>query len=68
MINGENLFNQTLKNGIRTYDNILKLTTFQGHYYTTSCLLDYPYFKEYYKILDIDFRKQQALDSDPKAI
>ena len=38
---------------------------FQGTDYTTGCLLDYPYFKKYYKLIVIDFSKQ---DSDPKAI
>ena len=33
-----------------------------------SCLLDYPYFKENYKMIAIELSKQQALDADPKAI
>ena len=40
----------------------------QGHDYTTGCLLDYDYFKSYYKMIVIDLSKQQALDADPKAI
>ena len=31
-------------------------------------LLDYPYFKESWKMIAIDLSKQQALDADPKAI
>ena len=31
----------------------------------TSCLLDYAYFKENYKLMAIDLSKQQALDIDP---
>ena len=31
-------------------------------------LLNYPYFKENYKIITIDLCKQQALDVDPRAI
>ena len=27
--------------------------------YTTVCLLDYPYFKEYYKLIGIDVSKQK---------
>ena len=34
----------------------------------TGCLLDYNYFKKYYKMIAIDLSKQQELDSDPKAI
>ena len=29
---------------------------------------DYPYFKEHYNMIAIDWSKQQALDADPKAI
>ena len=31
-------------------------------------MLDYTYFKKYYKIIAIDLSKQQILDADPKAI
>ena len=34
----------------------------------TGCLLDYNYFKNYYKMIVVDLGKQQALDADPKAI
>ena len=34
----------------------------------TACLLDYPNFKKYYKMIVADLSKQQALDADPKAI
>ena len=31
-------------------------------------MLDYPYFKENYKMIAIDLSKQKALDPDPRAI
>ena len=31
-------------------------------------ILDYPYFKENYKIIAIDLIKQQALGADPRGI
>ena len=31
-------------------------------------MLDYPYFKDSYKMIAIDVSKQQALDADPRAI
>ena len=64
MIDGQNFFDQSLKNDFRTYGNILKIATGQGDYYTTDCLLDYVYLKNYYKMIA---SKQQALDGDPKA-
>ena len=68
MINGENLFDQQIKNNKVTYDNIRKIATGQGDDYTTGCLLDYPYFANTYKMIAVDLRRQQALDADPRAI
>ena len=51
----------------KTYKNIRKIIG-QGDDYTTGCLLDYSYFKNYYKIVATDLSKQQALDTDPRAI
>ena len=62
------LFDQLAKSDMRTYDNIQKIATGQGDNYTTDCLLDQPYCKEYYKLIAIDLSKQQAVDADPKAI
>ena len=68
MINGENVFDQPIKNNKVTYDNIRKIATCYGDDYTTGCLLDYPYFKDTYKMIAVDLSKQQALDADPRAI
>ena len=35
---------------------------------TLGCFLDYPHFKEHYKLIAIDLSKQQKLDADPKRI
>ena len=68
MIDGRNFFDQPIKNDLKTYDNIRKIATGQGDDYTTGCLLDYPYFKKYYKLIAIGLSKQQKLDADLKAI
>ena len=44
------------------------MLTGQGDDYITVCLLDYIYFKIYYKMIAIGLSKQQTLDADPKAI
>ena len=31
-------------------------------------VIDYPYFKDHYKLIAIDLSKQQALDADPRII
>ena len=68
MINGEKFFDQPIKNNKVTYKNIRKIATGQGDDYTTGCLLDYPYFKDSYKMIAIDLSKQQALEADTRAI
>ena len=45
-----------------------KIATSQRHDYTTSCLLDYPYFIDTYKMIGVDLSKQKVLDADPKTI
>ena len=68
MINGENIFDQPIKNNKVTYENIRNIATGQGDDYTTGCLLDYSYFTDTYKVIAVDLSKQQALDADPRAI
>ena len=57
MINGKNFFDQPVKNDIKTYDNIRKITTGQGDDCATGCLLDYNYFKKHYEMIAIDLTK-----------
>ena len=62
IIDGKNLFNQPINNNLKTYENIRKTATGKGDDDTTGCLLDYSYFKDYFK------SKKQVLDADPRAI
>ena len=68
MINGKNFFDQPINSMTKTYESIRKIATGQGDGYTTGSLLDYPYFKNHYKMIALDLSKQQALDADPRAI
>ena len=68
MIDGRNFFDQPINSDLKTYENIRKIATGQGDDYTTGCLLDYSYFKDYYKTIAVDLSKQQVLDADPRAI
>ena len=68
MIDGRNFFDQPRNSMTKTYENIRKNSTGQGDDYTTCCLLDYSYFKENYKMIVIDLRKQQELDTDLRSI
>ena len=49
----QNLFDQSVRNDLMTYNNVRKIATGEG---------------EYYNMIEIDLRKQQAFDFDPKAI
>ena len=68
MINGENFFDQPIKDNKVTYENIRKVAIGKGDNYTTGCLLDYLYFRDSYKMISVDLSREQALDADPKAI
>ena len=73
MIEERNFFDQPIKNDLKMYDNIRKITTSQVNDYTTGCLLDYPYLKKKnQKLISTDLSKQQKLDAptldDPKAM
>ena len=59
MISGRNFFDQPIVNDIKTFDNIRKIPTGQEDNYAVGCLLDYPYFKKYFKLIAIDLSKQQ---------
>ena len=71
----KNFFDQPVRNDRVTHKNIKKLYNLISNQlynhlpdYTTGCLLDYAYFKKYFKMIAIDLSKQQALDADPRAI
>ena len=68
MIDGRNFFDQPINSMSRTYENIRKIATGKGENYTTGCLLDYPYFKENYKMIAVDLSRQNELDVDPSTI
>ena len=68
MIDGKNFFVQPIKNNKITYKNIRKVATGQRDDYATGWVLDYVYFRDVYKMIAMNLSKQQALDSDRKAI
>ena len=44
MIDGQNVFNQLVRNKLIIYDSIKKIVRGQGNDYKTGCLLGYNYF------------------------
>ena len=61
MIHGKNFFDQPINNMLKTYENIRKIAVGQGDDYTSGCLLDYTYFKKYYKMIAIDLNFHKEL-------
>ena len=51
MIDGNNFFDQPVKNDQRTYNNTWKITAGQGDDSTTGCLLDYSCLKKKHKLI-----------------
>ena len=67
IIDGKNLFDQPTKDNKVTYGNIRKIAAGKGDDNTTGCLLEYPYFKDSYKMISVDLSKQQTLNANPGA-
>ena len=68
LIDGRNFYDQPINDLIKQYDEVRKVSTGHGDDYTTGCLLDYAYFKDYYRLIVVDLSKQKASDADPRAI
>ena len=45
-IDGRNFYDQPINDSIKQYNEVRKLSTGQGGYYTTLCLLDFAYFEK----------------------
>ena len=68
IINGKNIYDHAVDSDIKQYEEIRKLTTGKVEGYTTGCLLDYDYIKNYYRLIEVDLSRQKELDADPKVI
>ena len=66
MVDDKNFFDQPINDDTKTYESIGK--KLQQIKEMITQLLVCSCFKENYKMIEIDFSKQQALDSDPRAI
>ena len=53
------LYDPPINNNLKKYDNIRKIATGQSDDYTTGFLLDYLYFKNYYKLIATDLSKKK---------
>ena len=67
-IDERNVYNQSINDSIKQYDESRKISKGQRNDYTTGCLLDFAYFKKYYRLIAADLSKQKALDADLRGI
>ena len=58
MVNEINFLDHPIRNDIKTYGNIRKVTTGKGDDYPATYLIDYPFFKNNYKTIVIELNKQ----------
>ena len=65
LIDGKSLFDLPVKNEEETYEKIKDMSN--NNDYTIGNLLDYAYFKKYYKLIAIDLSKKTKL-KDPQQI
>ena len=74
MIGGKSFLYWSVKNNLKTFDNIRKIAIGQEYDNATGCALHYKYFNNYYsnrfgiELVAIDLSKQQALNSNSKTI
>ena len=59
-------FDLSIKTEEEAYEKIIDIS--RNNEYTTSNLLDYDYFKKYYKLIAIDLSKQQVLQENEDLI
>ena len=59
IIIGKNFYDQPVNSSIKRYEEIRKLTT---------CLVNYEYNNNHYRLIAVDLSRQKELDADPKAI
>ena len=67
-IDGRNFYDQAINDSIKQYNEIGKISTGKGDYYTTGCLLDFAYFEKNCRLIAADLSKQKALDADSRTI
>ena len=68
IIDGRNFYDNPIESDVEKYRELKKVIIGKGQDYTTGSLLDYYYFKNYYKLVAVDLSKQKELDADPRAI
>ena len=64
LIDSKPFFDQPVQNEEEAYEKIIEIT--RNSEYKKGNLLDYEYFKKYYKLIAIDLSKQRDLEKEKK--
>ena len=59
IINGKNVYEKPVNSDIKWYEEIIKLITGQGEYYTTGYYLDYDYIKNHYRVIFVNLSRKK---------
>ena len=59
-IDWQNFFNKPVKNDLKTYENIQKITIGHRDNYTTACLLNFCFFKENHNLKHLMLIRKQC--------
>ena len=59
LIDGRNLYDQTINDQIKKYDEVRKIATVQGDGYTAGCFSDHQHFKDHFQLLANYLSKQE---------
>ena len=68
LIDESNFYDQPISDLIKQYDEVRKVSTGQGHDYTTGCLLGYAHFKDNDRLRVVDLSKQKSFRCCLRAI
>ena len=68
MIDGRNVYDQRTNDLIKQHAEVRNASAGQSDDFTTGYLLDQTYFKDNYRLIAVNLRKQKALDADQTAI
>ena len=67
-IDGGNFYDEPINDSVKQHEDVRKMSIVQGDDYTTSCLVDFAYFENNYRVTAADLSKQKNLDAGSRVI
>ena len=60
LVDGKKFYDQPINDKMEQYDEVRKVSTGKGHDYTTTCLLNYAYFKDNYRLIVVNLSNKKS--------